>query len=316
MLIDKLNLNHLRIFECVFRNRSMTKAALELHLTQSGVSQHICALESVLELKLFDRIKQKLVPTQPAEHLFKYSFQSLQSIEDALMDLKGGEQRLTGTVSVGMPIEFGNSVIIPLLARFCETHPLIRLSVTYGFANEMNDAILNGKLDFAFVDRFAMDRTIEMSPVYDETLVLCASSRLLKRKFNSPSEMPDRLKGAERRKYFESLEYVDYQPGEPVLRMWFEHHLGASVPLLNVRATLMDVQGVAGWVTSGLAAGILPGHLFEKLKKDESSLVEFSGSGKPLRNRISMAHLPERTASAATRTLRDWLFQNLKKGKH
>ena len=315
MLIDKLNLNHLRVFECVYRNRSMTKAAQELHLTQSGVSQHICALEGVLEVRLFDRIKQKLVPTQPAEKLFKRSFESLQSIEAALTDLKGGEQRLTGSISLGMPIEFGNSVILPLLAEFCEAHPLIQLSVTYGFANEMNDALLDGRLDFAFVDRFAMDRRIEVSTVYDELLILCVSSRFLKRKFGSATHLPDKLKTSERKKYFESLEYIDYQPGEPVLRLWFDHHLSAPGLSLDVRATLMDVQGVAGLVSSGLAAGILPGHLYEKLRSEDSSLIAFAGSGKALHNRISIAHLPERSASAGARALREWLFKNLKKGK-
>jgi len=63
LLIDQLNLNHLRVFECVYRTGSMTAAAKELHLTQSGVSQHIKSLEDVLNFKLFDRIQQRLVPT-------------------------------------------------------------------------------------------------------------------------------------------------------------------------------------------------------------------------------------------------------------
>ncbi len=315
MLIDKLNLNHLRVFECVYRNRSMTKAAKELHLTQSGVSQHIGALEGVLEIKLFDRIKKRLVPTQPAERLFKRSFDSLQSIEQALTDLKGGEQRLTGSVAIGMPIEFGNNVVMPLLAEFCEKHPLVQLSVTYGFANEMNDSLLNGRLDFAFVDRFAMDRRIEVMPVYDEDLVLCASQRFLKRRLGAAAKSPERMKPSDRKRYFESLEYVDYQPGEPVLRMWLDHHVGDSGLALDVRAILMDVQGVARLVTSGLAAGVLPGHLAERLRSEDSSFVSFEGSGKPLHNRISLAYLPERTTSAAARAMRESLIKSFKKGK-
>ena len=47
MIINNLNLNHLLVFECVFRNGSMTAASKELHLTQSGVSQHMKSLEDV-----------------------------------------------------------------------------------------------------------------------------------------------------------------------------------------------------------------------------------------------------------------------------
>ncbi|MCC6137911.1 MAG: LysR family transcriptional regulator, partial [Bdellovibrionaceae bacterium] len=59
MLLDQINMNYLRIFEAVYRTRSMTQAANELHLTQSGISQHIKSLEDTLDLQLFDRIKQK-----------------------------------------------------------------------------------------------------------------------------------------------------------------------------------------------------------------------------------------------------------------
>lgn len=69
MIIDRINLNHLRVFECVYRTKSMTIAAEELHLTQSGVSQHIRSLEESLDIRLFDRIKHKLVPTGEARQL-------------------------------------------------------------------------------------------------------------------------------------------------------------------------------------------------------------------------------------------------------
>ena len=88
MLIDQINLNQLRVFESVYRTKSMTHAARELHLTQSGVSQHIKALEDVLELKLFDRIKQKLVPTPSARELYKNTAKSFEDIETILNKLK------------------------------------------------------------------------------------------------------------------------------------------------------------------------------------------------------------------------------------
>ena len=84
MLIDQINLNQLRVFESVYRSKSMTHAARELHLTQSGVSQHIKALEDVLELKLFDRIKQKLVPTPSAKELYASTAKSFEDIVSEL----------------------------------------------------------------------------------------------------------------------------------------------------------------------------------------------------------------------------------------
>lgn len=313
MLIDQLNLNHLRIFECVYRKRSMTQAADELHLTQSGISQHMASLEEVLEVKLFDRIKQKLVPTAEADRLFKRCFDALNGIEQALSEIKGGETRLVGKVLLGIPIEFGNNVVLPILSEFLREHPLVQVGITYGFASEMNDKLLNGILDLAFVDEFSMDRRIRVEPVYDEALHLCATADLIKKVESAHTELSDKMSTSERKKFFEAMEYVDYQSGEPLLRMWFGHHLGTRNLNLNVRGVLMDVQGISRLVAAGLAAGILPGHLFEKLKKEGVRLHSFEGSGKPLRNTISMAYLPERSASTASVALREWFFKRLTK---
>ena len=134
MLIDKINLNHLRIFECVFRTRSMTVAADELHLTQSGVSQHIKTLEDSLDIKLFDRVNQKLIPTQEGKSLFEMCAPVLNNIEHGLQDLRGESAELSGTVSVGMPMEFGHNMIMPRISEIAKKHPGIKFRIRFGLA--------------------------------------------------------------------------------------------------------------------------------------------------------------------------------------
>lgn len=303
MIIDHINLNHLRVFECVFRTGSMTTAAQELHLTQSGVSQHIRSLEEVLDIKLFDRIKRKLIPTNTADLLFQKCTESLYSLEHVLSSIKGGEVQLNGIINVGMPMEFGNNIILPILSKFGKLHPGIRFSFFYGLASEVSEALLEGKLDFAFVDGFGIDKRITIENVYDEELLLCASEDLLNRKSGS-RETP---------KYIESLEFVDYQAGEPVVRMWFDHHWGKKKFNPNVRVTVMSVQGVAQMILNGFAAGVLPGHLAKNLKKEGHRIYYFRGSGKPLKNKISVAYLLGRTQSPATTATYQWLLEELKK---
>src|SRR3954464_13772698 len=116
MLSHDLNLNLLRVFESVFRTKSMTEAAKELHLTQSGVSQHITALEEVLKIKLFDRVKQRLIPTDSGNILYSQSHTSLNEIENVIWQLRGEERSLRGVVNIGMPIEFGNNIVMPVIA--------------------------------------------------------------------------------------------------------------------------------------------------------------------------------------------------------
>src|SRR5262245_19844106 len=123
MLIDQLNLNLLRVFECVYRTKGMTKAAEELHMTQSGVSQSIKHLEDILQLQLFDRVKQRPVPTHHAHFLYKNCTQHLYDIERALNQVTGRESEVKGEVSIGLPLEFGNNIVIPLLAKLGQENP-------------------------------------------------------------------------------------------------------------------------------------------------------------------------------------------------
>lgn len=279
----------------------MTSAARELHLTQSGVSQHIKNLEDSVNAALFDRVKQKLVPTAAGKILYEKGTKSLSDLERTIFLLRGKGQSLTGTVNIGMPTEFGLNIIIPLLSQYSLKHPELDFNLRFGLADEMNELILRGEIDFAFVDSFAFERRITTEHVYDEELELCIHKELLEK--HSPP--------IHQRKYYEKLPYVAYEKGEPVLRMWFQHHSSRHDVHLNVRACAMDVQAVAKFICLKVGVGILPSYHRKKLQKDGMALHVFQGKGKPLSNTISVAYLRERTQSTATEVVLDWLRKAL-----
>lgn len=296
-MLGQLNLNHLRIFESVYRLKSMTLAAADLHLTQSGVSQHIKGFEDALGFRLFDRVQQRLVPTRQATRLFEEASRTLGGLENVLVRMRqeatGKEAELAGDLTLGMPVEFGAGIVMPLLAEWGRKHPGLRFSLRLGFASRMNDVLLSGEMDFAFVDEFKMDPRIQTETVYHEVLELCVSADYLKTLERSPEHS---------REFYESLEFVDYQKDEPILRRWFKHHLPGKSPRLKTRATVFDVQGVTRLIQGGLGAGILPGYLLSKVNRESSQkLVVLKGSEKPLKNAIELAYVVGRTHSRAAR---------------
>jgi DNA-binding transcriptional LysR family regulator len=303
MISHDLNLNLLRVFESVYRTGSMTEAAKELHLTQSGVSQHITALEEVLEVKVFDRIKQRLLPTERGRMLYLQTSESLNQIENVIFDVKGQERAFSGVVNIGMPIEFGNSIVMPIIADFSKKYPKVTFNFNLGYATTMNDLLVRGELDFAIIDEFKMDRSITTQKVFDEILELCIAEDLLKEKVAPKNNI----------KYYETLDFVEYQAGNPVLNMWFKHHLGKSHPNLNVRAYIMDVQGIARLIVNKVGVGVLPSHVVEKMKTQGDLIQTFRGCGKPLKNSIGIAKLTQRSLSRAASAAYDWTLVELKK---
>jgi DNA-binding transcriptional LysR family regulator len=307
MLIDGLNLNYIRIFDAVYRSKSMTKAAAELHMTQSGVSQHIKALEEMIGVKLFDRVQKRLVPTAKATLLHARCQVGLSEIESGLGEIKEASNELRGNVSLGMPIEFGNSILLPKIGKFCTQHPKVNFTFRIALAPMINELLVKGELDFAFVDDFMPDRRIMTEEVYHEVLNLYAHESLVK------SLGKPKAKGTpkEQLKYFEELQYVDYQDTATVLRAWFTHHFKEKHPRFALRGTILDVQGVARLIASGAGAGVLPSHVADRMIREGIALHCYPGSGRPLKNVISLASLRGRSQSPASLAVIEHLKSSL-----
>lgn len=301
MIIDNINLNLLRIFESVYRNGSMTKASKELFMTQSGVSQNIKNLEEFLTTPLFDRIKQKTLPTLKSHELYRGINPLLIEMEAVLASVIGQDTHLTGELHIGLPIEYGNNVIVPLLTKWCRLHPDIKYKIKYGHATDMNTALLKGELDMAIVDNFGMDKQIKQLVLGDEELTLCCSKNYLKEAGIFKNSI----------KYFEGLDYIDYVDDAPILKQWFKHHFQGNHFSPQIRASLMNVQGISKMITEDFGLGILPLHVVNKMKKNGASIHLFKGSGKALRNSLSLATLDNRTPNPLIVETSQFLIESL-----
>ena len=121
-------LNALRSFEAAARYESFTRAAEELHVTQSAVSQQVKALEAQLGLKLFNRERQRLTIT-PAGRDY------LVEIREALDHVGAATERLmqrhsAGVLTVSTSQDFAAKWLVHRLARFAAAHPGIDLRVS------------------------------------------------------------------------------------------------------------------------------------------------------------------------------------------
>jgi DNA-binding transcriptional LysR family regulator len=291
MWIDRVNLNYLRIFEVVYRLKSMTAAAKELHLTQSGVSQHITTLEKILEIPLFDREQRNLVPTPYAISLYEKCKRGLDEMEAALAQTVGKDV-MSGTIRIGMPPEYGANVIVPIVSRFLREHPQVNVKLQFGLMKEISAQLLSAELDFAFVDSFALDKRITVEKVFDEEYGLYAAKDYLKS-----------LKGVSHTKaFYDKLNYVEYLEGDAILRSWFSHHLKSTDVKLNVRAYTDSPRAIQSLILQKVGAGVLPKHMVEEPAVTKQ-LAELPGSKKPLVWVIYMAYLEERTQSPAIQLL-------------
>ena len=135
------SLDLIRGFEAAARQLSFTRAAAELHVTQSAVSRQIKALEDHLGIKLFTRLNRALKLTMEGDALYVTAQSVMRQIEDATARLgtRGDERLLTVTTTVS----FAALWLVPRLARFRQVQPGIdvRLAANNDLAHLERDRI-------------------------------------------------------------------------------------------------------------------------------------------------------------------------------
>ena len=112
----------LEAFECVARHGSVSRAAAELNLTQSAVSRQIHQLEELLDVALFERVKQRVVITD-AGRLY------LKDVHRVIVDLKDSTSRImacggsASLLNLAVLPTFGMRWLVPRLPDFLKKHP-------------------------------------------------------------------------------------------------------------------------------------------------------------------------------------------------
>ncbi len=114
-----MSLVHLKTFIEVYRQGAFTRAAETLGLTQPAVTQHIAALETVLERQLFQRAPRGATPTSIARDLARRIGDHLDLAEEALAELRARSSRLAGTVHLCGPSDILSDLVAPHLHALC-----------------------------------------------------------------------------------------------------------------------------------------------------------------------------------------------------
>lgn len=125
----KNELNELATFAIVANERSFTRAAVRLGVSQSALSHTIRGLEQRLGLQLLARTTRSVAPTAAGAVLLRELSPALAQIDRALMEARGGRQRPAGRVRVVMSRSAAGMVLLPKLTAFAEAYPDVILDV-------------------------------------------------------------------------------------------------------------------------------------------------------------------------------------------
>jgi DNA-binding transcriptional LysR family regulator len=127
------NLNDLLAFVAVARERSFTRAAARLGVSQSALSHAMRGLEERLGVRLLTRTTRSVSPTEAGERLLESVGPRFEEIEAELVALSALRQKPAGTIRITTGEHAANTILWPKLAKLLPDYPDIKVEIVIDF---------------------------------------------------------------------------------------------------------------------------------------------------------------------------------------
>jgi LysR family transcriptional regulator, low CO2-responsive transcriptional regulator len=169
-----MNLKQLEVFLAVAESGSFSKGADATFITQSTVSQHICALETELGLRLLDRTAKGALPTEAGNILIGHArrvLAEMQGIRQAIDRFKGVEDV---SLTVGASSIPGNYLIPEALPVLQKRFPALTITVLQGDSRDVTQMIASEEVEQGVVGSRFADDGLAYEPFGSDRILLVA----------------------------------------------------------------------------------------------------------------------------------------------
>jgi len=245
--------SQLQTLLAVAKANSFSKAAEELHVTQSAISQSIKNLEIKLDVRLFKRAGKKVVMTPEGEKLYDLANDFLTRMEDTLEEIKHDKESMSGKVRIGTLTGVGKSWLAPELLELSKQWPELTVAIGLGFQEDLVRDFTNYLLDILVLPEDSLPPIGERLFLSDEksTLVYPKASN-----FGITGEMKVEELAA--------LPTVLFELGDPLYNTYCRMRFGRVPKKINVRYVVNSHGNMLQAVSQGLGVAVIPNHVLRR----------------------------------------------------
>ncbi|WP_348751969.1 LysR family transcriptional regulator [uncultured Aquincola sp.] len=243
-----MSLTRLRTFVEVYRQGSITAAALRLSLTQPAVSQHIAGLESALGRRLFVRERHGVRPTAAADELAADVGDRLDAAESALASAKARSVELAGALQVVGHADFLAEVVAAELAPLLQRGVRVRLQA--GDRDRIQQLLVDGDCELGLSAYAVTDPRLCCELIRSEPTAAVAAP-VVARRVLAATDLKSALLAEPVLAY--SLEL-------PIIEDWLARNGLALHPLLPALIG-QDLRSLRSLLVAGFGWSVLPAYL-------------------------------------------------------
>ncbi len=161
----------LRVFRAVAHHLNFRMAAEELLLTQSAVTQQIKALESELDVPLFDRAGGRVALTTAGAALLPFAEQLAELSARAREAVAASTGGSAGRLAVGASQTIGQYLLPKLIAGFLQQHPKVEISVMGGNTQTILEALVEHRVQVCLIEGPPMRRDVQLEAFMEDHMV-------------------------------------------------------------------------------------------------------------------------------------------------
>ena len=143
-----IDLELYKIFYVVAKNKHMTKASEELHISQPAISQSIKKLEDQLGGTLFLRSNKGMELTEEGKMFYEYVKGALELINNAEHEFTSFKDLSKGEIKIGCSTTLTKLILMDALKEFHKNYPNININITNDLTSNLINSLKLGKLDF------------------------------------------------------------------------------------------------------------------------------------------------------------------------
>lgn len=167
----------LKVFCCVAKNLSYTKAAQELDITQPAITKHIHELEAQYKVRLFERMGNKIILTHAGEVFLNHSIDILHQYSRLDFDMNILHGSYSGHLRIGASTTIAQYVLPKVLAKFTSKFPDIQLSLVSGNSDDIEKELLSHHIDLGLIEGNKRLPNMKYTHFMDDELVLITSTK-------------------------------------------------------------------------------------------------------------------------------------------
>ncbi len=238
-----LNLDQLRTLQTVLKLGSFTGAARQLNLSQSAVSVQIRELEERCGVQLVERLGKKAYATAAGSIVVAHARRISDETDTITAAMRRFREGWIGRVQIGTALTALMYLLPPVLQKLHAEHPGIDLYVHNAPTRSMVDSVLRNELDIGLVTLPIADKSLGITPLYQENMVAILPTSL--------RDIPDQVTPEYMVRQFMVLEFGAVSE---LIDQWLA--AGGVAPQSLMR--LSAIEAVKIVVAAGLGVSIVP----------------------------------------------------------